>query len=239
MNKTECKAWETKYEHCLFYGYGINNVILQHNYTSLEGLAKTLAFNCLQEAGEEYNDLLEHNQHSLNVHHVLELVEKQADNGELSVEGVAALEDNNSTWPEIKKAIKKLFNQAGRPLGANLSAALAATDRSHQLASAGKSRYQVILAPRGRKGLTVKYFDEQAAALNYILKSKYKHGDIVIGDANIANFLKSKKYKELNKMKSGGSQAYSLIAKILENKWELTKSYKAFCDLAHGTEKGR
>ena len=239
MKKSDFKARETKYEHYLIYGYGKKDVICHYQYGSQEELAKAVAFACLQSQGDEYNDLLARNQHSLDVHNVLDLVQRYVDSDQLNEDAATALEDNNSTWPGIKKDLKKIFNKAGIVIEEGLQEALDETDRSYQLTQTGKGRYQVILNSTGRATPTVTYFDDQITAINHILKSRYEHSGVVVGDAEIAQFLQGRKFSELNQKKNSGDYVYSVIAKVLENKWELTKSYEAFCNIGRTPEKER
>ena len=90
-------------------------------------------------------------------------------------------------------------------MSTDLKKEIEGTDRAYEMANTGKQGFQVILAGAGRKSKTVKYFDNQLDTINYILKSKYGNGGVIVGDSNIADFIKSAKFKQINKKKGCGT----------------------------------
>ena len=113
----------------------------------------------------------------------------------IDVGAVKDLINNHSEWPALQKALIDLLGQHKVSIEATLQHQMdLLTDYGKALGGSGGFRLIKLGADKKDLDLTSplnRAFDDEATALRYMLENISQHHGIVIGDANIAKFIKN------------------------------------------------
>ena len=123
-----------------------------------------------------------------------------------------ALYENNSSWPKLKREVKKLVKAHDLEITNELADDIKRVD---QLIKAyDKDMPWLGLVSGSGKDAVTKYFDSEGAVINHVLKAEFSHWGVVLGDKALGKFIAQ-----------GGDAAFKQI-KNSEHRDELLKQIK-------------
>ena len=222
------KKFETPYEHCLFYGYRPGHMFCYYLHSTLDNLTKTIAKTVLSSRKRKYVNLIENNHSSWKIYWALDSIalykRPQGNVPPEFIKDIRALEDRGGHWPEVKNKIEKLFKKHSLTMSQEIRQEIAEADEDYVMTFTGKNRYALADVSGKKEPKIEKYFDNQIDVIEHILSTSFEESRLLVGDENIAKFLRSKNFKSLRDTPKFSGLAEEILIQVDENKWVLPKA---------------
>ena len=224
------KDFSTQYEHCLFYGHSPRHTICYYDYSTLDSLTRKISKVTLISKNLKYVDLIAGNHLSWKVNWFLdslEMLSRATPRPEAKfLEALKQTRAQSKTWPEAREKIEKLFEKFSQPLTKTLREEIKAADTHYEMMRTGKNSYCLTEMQENGRDKIIEYFDNQHAVIDHMLKLKFEDSGLLVGDQNIANFLRGEKFAMMLNSKKFSPLVSAIRLAIEENRWVLPEAYQ-------------